>query len=66
MFMPSLVKRALLTPDNCVVETYDADMDVVKKHCGAYGIGVECAHTIVHDAPPTEFPEYTFLEPYHA
>jgi nicotinamidase-related amidase len=39
-------------------DTYDAVMDVVKQHYGAYGIGVEYAYTMVHGAPPTEYPEY--------
>src|SRR5258708_9606192 len=39
-------------------ETYDAVMDIVKNHYGAYGIGVEYAYTMVHDAPATKFPEY--------
>ena len=39
-------------------DTYDAVMDVVKVHLGAYGIGVEYAYTMVHGAPPTVFPEY--------
>ena len=38
--------------------TYDAVMDIVKTHCGAYGIGVEYAYTLVHEAPDTKFPEY--------
>jgi nicotinamidase-related amidase len=38
--------------------TYDAVMDIVKNHCGAYGIGVEYAYTMVHGAPATRFPEY--------
>jgi len=33
-------------------------MDIVKAHCGAYGIGVEYAYTMVHGAAPTRFPEY--------
>ena len=33
-------------------------MDIVKTHYGAYGVGVEYAYTMVHGAPPTEFPEY--------
>ena len=39
-------------------ETYDAVMDIVKTHLGAYGIGVEYAYTMVHGAPATIFPEY--------
>lgn len=39
-------------------DTYDAVMDLVKNHFGAYGIGVEYAYTMVHGAPPTIFPEY--------
>jgi nicotinamidase-related amidase len=38
--------------------TYDAVMDIVKTHFGAYGIGVEYAYTMVHKAPATTFPEY--------
>jgi nicotinamidase-related amidase len=39
-------------------ETYDAVMDIVKSHYGAYGSGVEYAYTMVHGAPVTQFPEY--------
>src|SRR5277367_896915 len=39
-------------------ETYDAVMDIVKSHYGAYGIGVEYTYTMVHAAPATKFPEY--------
>ena len=39
-------------------DTYDAVMDIVKSHFGAYGIGVEYAYTMVHGAPATKFPEY--------
>ena len=39
-------------------ETYDAVMDIVKTHYGAYGMGVEYAYTMVHGAPATKFPEY--------
>jgi len=39
-------------------DTYDAVMDIVKNHCGAYGIGVEYAYTMVHGAPETKFAEY--------
>ena len=40
--------------------TYDAVMDIVKTHCGAYGIGVEYAYTMVHGAPATKFPDTRF------
>src|SRR5947209_12548292 len=43
-------------------ETYDAVMDIVKNHYGAYGIGVEYVYTMVHGAPPTKFPEYAVPE----
>ena len=39
-------------------DTYDAVMDIVKTHYGAYGIGVEYVYTMVHKAPPTVFPQY--------
>ncbi|HZR34942.1 MAG TPA: hydrolase [Nevskia sp.] len=39
-------------------DTYDAVMDIVKTHCGAYGIGVEYAYTMVHKAPATRLPDY--------
>ena len=39
-------------------DTYDAVMDIVKTHCGAYGMGVEYAYTMVHKAPATKYPEY--------
>ncbi len=43
-------------------DTYDAVMDVVKNHFGAYGIGVEYAYTMVHGAPATEFSGYQVPE----
>jgi nicotinamidase-related amidase len=39
-------------------DTYDAVMDVVKHHFGAYGMGVEYAYTMVHKAAPSEYPAY--------
>ena len=39
-------------------DTYDAVVDIVKTHYGAYGVGVEYAYTMVHNAPPTVFPKY--------
>jgi nicotinamidase-related amidase len=44
-------------------DTYDAVMDIVKSHFGAYGIGVEYAYTMVHGAPATKFPEYVVPAP---
>lgn len=32
-------------------ETYDAVMELVKEHSGAYGMGVDYAYTMVHNAP---------------
>ncbi len=32
-------------------ETYDAVIDIVKEHSGAYGMGVEYAYTMVHNQP---------------
>jgi len=32
-------------------EHYDALMGLLKQHAGAYGVGVEYAYTMVHDAP---------------
>jgi nicotinamidase-related amidase len=43
--------------------TYDAVMDIVKAHCGAYGVGVEYAYTMVHGAPATKLPEYVVPSP---
>jgi nicotinamidase-related amidase len=45
--------------DWALKETYDAVMDLVKAHCGAYGVGVEYAYTMVHRAPATQLPPYT-------
>ena len=44
--------------DWALLDTYDAVMDIVKTHCGAYGVGVEYAYTMVHGAPATKLPEY--------
>jgi nicotinamidase-related amidase len=38
--------------------TYNAVMDIVKNHCGAYGVGVEYAYTMVHGAPATKYPDW--------
>jgi nicotinamidase-related amidase len=42
-------------------DTYNAVMDIVKQHMGAYGVGVEYAYTMLHGAPETTYPEYTPL-----
>jgi nicotinamidase-related amidase len=47
-----------LQRDWAIKGTYDAVMDIVKTHCGAYGVGVEYAYTMVHGAPQTSYPEY--------
>jgi nicotinamidase-related amidase len=39
-------------------DTYDAVMDIVKTHFGAYGIGVEYAYTMVHGAAATKVADY--------
>jgi len=39
-------------------DTYDAVMDIVKTHCGVYGVGVEYAYTMIHGAQPSKCPEY--------
>jgi nicotinamidase-related amidase len=44
-------------------DTYDAVMDIVKTHFGAYGVGVEYAYTMVHGAPATKLPEYSVPTP---
>ena len=45
------------------LDTYDAVVDLVKNHFGAYGAGAEYASTMVHGAPPTVFPEYVVPKP---
>lgn len=34
-------------------ETYEAVMDLVKQHSGAYGVGAEYAHTMIHGQAPS-------------
>jgi nicotinamidase-related amidase len=46
--------------------TYDAVMDIVKTHCGAYGMGVEYAYTMIHGAPASKLPEYVVPAPAHS
>ena len=44
--------------------TYDAVMDIVKTHLGAYGQGVEYAYTMVHGAAATQVPDYVPPKPH--
>jgi nicotinamidase-related amidase len=44
--------------DWALKDTYNAVMDLVKTHCGAYGAGVEYAYTMVHKAPATKYADY--------
>src|SRR5215470_5138541 len=44
-------------------DTYDAVMDIVRTHYGAYGVGVEYAYTMIHGAAPTKLPEYVVPAP---
>ena len=43
-------------------DTYDAVMDIVRAHYGAYGAGVEYAYTMVHGAAPSQLAEYVVPE----
>jgi len=45
--------------DWALKETYDGVVDIIRSHCGAYGVGVEYAYTMVHGAPQTQFPTWT-------
>src|SRR3954470_8456438 len=44
--------------DWALKDTYDAVMDIVKTHFGAYGVGVEYAYTMVHGAAATRVADY--------
>jgi nicotinamidase-related amidase len=44
-------------------ETYDAVMQLVKEHSGAYGMGVDYAYTMVHKAPQRTAQPYKKLAP---
>jgi nicotinamidase-related amidase len=39
-------------------ETYEDVTSIIKAHCGAYGVGVEYAYTMVHGAPQTQYPPF--------
>src|SRR3954466_3101140 len=47
-------------------DTYDAVMDIVKTHFGAYGVGVEYAYTMVHGAAASKLPDYVIPAATHA
>jgi nicotinamidase-related amidase len=44
-------------------ETYDAVMDIVREHSGAYGMGVDYAYTMVHKAPQRAATHHEVLAP---
>ena len=44
--------------DWALKDTYDAIMDIVKTHFGAYGVGVEYAYTMVHGAAASKVADY--------
>lgn len=44
-------------------ETYDAVMNIVKEHSGAYGMGVDYAYTMVHKAPSRDKGDHRTLSP---
>ncbi len=44
-------------------ETYNAVMDIVREHSGAYGMGVDYAYTMVHKAPSRQTSEHETLAP---
>ncbi|WP_322021321.1 MULTISPECIES: hydrolase [unclassified Burkholderia] len=44
-------------------ETYDAVMNIVREHSGAYGMGVDYAYTMVHNAPRRTKEPHAMLAP---
>ncbi len=44
-------------------DTYDAVMKLVKEHSGAYGMGVDYAYTMVHEAPQRTATPHEALAP---
>jgi nicotinamidase-related amidase len=44
-------------------DTYDAVMDIVKEHSGAYGMGVDYAYTMVHKANSRAHGDHQVLSP---
>jgi nicotinamidase-related amidase len=47
-------------------ETYDAVMQIVREHSGAYGMGVDYAYTMVHKAPQRTATLHAALAPVKA
>ncbi|NNP73785.1 hydrolase [Acinetobacter defluvii] len=47
-------------------DTYDAVMDIVREHSGAYGMGVDYAYTMVHKAPERTKTPHEVLAPISA
>ena len=43
--------------------TYDAVMNIVREHSGAYGMGVDYAYTMVHKAPARALGHHETLAP---
>jgi len=44
-------------------ETYDAVIAIVREHSGGYGMGVDYAYTMVHNAPQRTAKPHELLEP---
>jgi nicotinamidase-related amidase len=44
-------------------ETYDAVLDIVREHSGAYGMGADYAYTMVHKAPQRTAGSHEVLAP---
>lgn len=44
-------------------DTYDAVMDLVREHSGAYGMGVDYAYTMVHKAPQRTNTQHQVIQP---
>nr|WP_314544803.1 hydrolase [uncultured Massilia sp.] len=44
-------------------DTYDAVMNIVREHSGAYGMGVDYAYTMVHKSPARNRSEHEVLAP---
>jgi nicotinamidase-related amidase len=44
-------------------DTYDAVMEIVREHSGAYGMGVDYAYTMVHKAPQRAVGTHEVLAP---